>query len=56
MSWGMNPIVTELTPSGDRVFRMTFKDPYFSYRAEPVQFGVLTRAALRSGMDAQYPR
>jgi hypothetical protein len=56
MSWGMNPVVTELTPSGARVFRMTFKEPYFSYRAEPVPFGVLSRAALGSGMDAQFPR
>jgi hypothetical protein len=56
MSWGQNPVVTELTPAGGRVFRMTFKEPYFSYRALPVAFGVLSRAALRSGMDAKFPR
>lgn len=55
-AWGMNPVVTELTPTATRVFRMTFKDPYFTYRAEPVPAGVLSRAALRAGMDAQYPR
>ena len=56
MEWGFHPVVTEFTPSGGRAFRMTFKDPYFSYRAEPVPFGVLDRANLRSGMDAQFPR
>jgi hypothetical protein len=25
------------------------------YRAIPVEFGVLSREALRAGMDAQYP-
>ena len=48
--------MTELTPAGVRVFRMTFTEPFFTYRAEPVPFGVLSRAALRGGMDAQFPR
>ncbi len=55
MSWGENPIVTALNPGGQRLFRLTFKGE-FSYRANPVPFGVLSRAALRAGMDAQYPR
>lgn len=56
ITWGLNPVVTELTPAGARVFRMTYNDPYFSYRAAPVPFGVLSPAALRSAMDAQFPR
>jgi hypothetical protein len=56
MSWGQNPVVTELTPGGNRIFRMKFLEPYFAYRAAPVPVGVLSRAALRSGMDAQFPR
>jgi hypothetical protein len=54
MSWGGNPLVTELTPSGARVFVLTFSA--FSYRVEPVLPGLLTREQLRAGMDAQYPR
>jgi len=56
MSWGLSPFVTELTPVGKRVFRVTFLDHYFSYRVAPVPFGTLSRAALRQGMDAQFPR
>jgi hypothetical protein len=54
MSWGLNDSMMELTPAGDRVYVITFSAP--SYRADPVLPGVLTRAALRAGMDAQYPR
>ncbi len=56
MSWGGNPVVTELAADGSRVFRMTFQGPYFSYRAVPVPFGNVSRTALRSGMNAQFPR
>jgi Arylsulfotransferase (ASST) len=55
MSWGGNPIVTELTPSGTRAFVLTFSGA-FSYRADPILPGVLTRDALRSAMNTQYPR
>jgi hypothetical protein len=55
MSWGFNPIVTELAPDGSRVYKLTFNGP-FSYRANPVLPGALAAADLRSGMDAQYPR
>ncbi len=54
MSWGGNSSVTELTPAGTRVFRMTFPQNLFSYRAAPVPAGMLTREALRQGMDAQF--
>ena len=56
MSWGSAGLVAELSPSGSRVFSLTFDDKLFSYRAHPVLLGTLSRAALRGGMDAQYPR
>ena len=54
MSWGANPLVAEYS-SGSRVFSITFSGPY-SYRADPVPPGTVTREQLRAGMDAQYPR
>jgi len=58
VGWGafpdFNPI-TEFAPDGSRTFKLSFTDN-FSYRAHPVPFGDLGRAALRSGMDAQHPR
>jgi len=55
-SWGANPAVTELTPSGSRVFRLTFTSGLFSHRADPVTSSQVTIGALRAGMDAQNPR
>jgi len=55
MSWGGNPLVAEYSVGGSRVFSMTFASAY-SYRADAVLPGVLTRDQLRSGMNAQYPR
>ena len=52
--WGGTNLVSEMTSSGSRVFLMQFS-PGVIYRALPVPFGVLDRAALRAGMDAQYP-
>ena len=54
MSWGGTTLVTELTPAGNRVEALTLG--VFSYRADPVVPGTVTRAQLRAGMDAQYPR
>lgn len=56
ITWGLTSIVTEMTPAGKSVFRMTFNDPYFTYRAEPIPFGVLSPTTLRNGMNAQFPR
>ena len=56
MEWGLRPFVTELTSTGSRVFKLTFGDNLFSYRADPIVPGRLARSALRAGMDAQYPR
>jgi hypothetical protein len=54
MSWGGNALVTELTPSGSRVFVLTLG--VFSYRCGCVLPGAVTREQLRAGMDVQYPR
>jgi hypothetical protein len=59
MGWGGTPnpggTITEMTPSGTRVFRLQFASGTLLYRVIPVPFGKLDRAALRNGMDAQYP-
>ena len=44
VSWGQNPLVTELTPGGARVFVLTFGA--HSYRVDPVMPGVVTQAAV----------
>ena len=56
MSWGSTGIITELNSAGSRVFKLTFDDGLFSYRSHAVPFGTLSPAALRAGMDAQFPR
>jgi hypothetical protein len=55
MAWGYLPLVTEMKPNGKRVFRLDFGDVY-TYRADPIERGRLSRAALRRGMDRMYPR
>lgn len=55
VSWGGNRYVTELSSHGEIIFRLTLpRNP--TYRAEPVLPGVLSLAALRAAMDAQFPR
>jgi hypothetical protein len=56
IGWGDQKAVAEITPSGTRVFALTFGDGVFSYRDNPVAIGRLPRAALRAGMDARHPR
>ena len=56
MSWGYSGLVTELTPSGQRVFALRFADKLFSYRAAPLEPGELSVRRLRAGMDAMHPR
>lgn len=56
MSWGGGYQVTELTPGGERPFRITFENGVQSYRAQPLLPGALSRSALRAGMDAMHPR
>lgn len=54
--WGANPIITELSPDATVVFRLSVMDLLFSYRADPLTPGRLSRLALVQGMNAQYPR
>jgi Arylsulfotransferase (ASST) len=54
VGWGGTKSMSELTNNGTRVFLLQFAAG-FLYRAVPVPPGVLDRAALRAGMDAQYP-
>jgi hypothetical protein len=55
-SWGDTNIVAEYNDQGQRVFELLLPNGYLSYRTVPVPPGELSRAALRAGMDAQYPR
>jgi hypothetical protein len=54
MSWGYNGLVTELTPSGQRLFGLRFGNGLFSYRAVPVMKSELPAKRLRAGMDAMH--
>jgi len=54
-SWGGNSLATELTPAGQPVWTVAFAGSAFTYRAVPVEPGVLSAAALRAGMDAMPP-
>jgi hypothetical protein len=55
-AWGGNPYVTEQTGAGVPVFKLSFTQGLFTYRAHTVSPGQVSRVALRAGMDAQYPR
>jgi hypothetical protein len=55
MGWGGTTVVTEMTSSGDRVFLLQYPTGTLIYRATPILPGQLDPAALRAGMDAQYP-
>jgi hypothetical protein len=55
IDWGRANVIGGYSPTGDRTFRLTFNPTLnFSYRAEPVPFGVLSPQDLRQGMDAMY--
>jgi Arylsulfotransferase (ASST) len=54
-SWASEPFVTEMTPAGKRVFKLSFRD-LTSYRAVPLPFGRLGAAELRAAMDSMHPR
>jgi hypothetical protein len=56
VDWGANSLIEELTGRGRRIFALTLPHKLFSYRAQSVPPGVLTRDALRAGMNAQFPR
>ena len=53
--WGGLPFFVEQTPAGDVVLRVRYEDG-FSYRAIPVEPGVLSAQQVRDAMDAMNPR
>jgi uncharacterized protein YndB with AHSA1/START domain len=55
LSWGASALITELTASGRPVLTLEL-DKGFSYRAQNVPSTLLSRAALRAGMDAMVSR
>ena len=52
ISWGGDPVVGEYRADGTPVFRLTFGDSLFSYRAVAVRHSKLGIKELRAGMDA----
>jgi hypothetical protein len=56
VDWGANSVIEELTGSGKRVLTLTLPNKIFSYRAQSVPPGILTRDALQAGMNAMFPR
>jgi hypothetical protein len=55
MGWGGTTVVTEMTSSGVRAFLLQYPSGTLMYRATPILPGQVDPAALRAGMDAQYP-
>jgi hypothetical protein len=49
--WGGTNYVSEVTPTGSRVFLLRITSGPFVYRAIPVPFGQLDRSTLRAAMD-----
>jgi hypothetical protein len=56
VSWGSTGTITELTASGGPVLTLELARGSFSYRAQSVGSTVVSRAALRAGMNAMHPR
>ena len=56
VDWGANSVIEELTGRGRRILTLTLPHKLFSYRAQSVPPGILTRDALQAGMNAQFPR
>jgi len=65
IGYGNQGVNTEVTSSGSRVLSINYGDTsnsssnpkpvLFTYRMDPVAAGVLSRGALRAGMDAMHP-
>lgn len=55
ISWGANPLITEVTPAGKLVFTLDLQ-PLMSFRAPPVLPDVLKRSWLNSAMNQMHPR
>jgi hypothetical protein len=55
ISWGANPLITEVTPAGKLVFTLDLQ-LLMSFRAPPVLPDVLKRSWLNSAMNQMHPR
>ena len=56
VDWGANSLIEELTGRGKRILALTLPRKLFSYRAQSVPRGILSRDALHAAMDAMFPR
>jgi hypothetical protein len=56
ISWGSNPIITELDRRHRPVLTLTLPRKLYSYSAQAVLPGVVTIDQLRAGMNAMFPR
>ncbi|MEA2441692.1 MAG: hypothetical protein QOH76_3116 [Thermoleophilaceae bacterium] len=56
VDWGSNSLIEELTGRGGRVLAITLPRKLFSYRAQSVPRGILTRDKLHAAMDTMFPR
>jgi len=56
VSWGGTTLVTEASPSGQPLLRLSLLRSHYSYRAFPIPFGRLSAGALRKAMDKMNPR
>ncbi|MFL5781991.1 MAG: arylsulfotransferase family protein [Thermoleophilaceae bacterium] len=54
-AWGGLKLLTETTPAGERVFRLTLRKGSW-YRAFPVPYGTLSASRLRDAMEEMHPR
>ncbi|MEA2430947.1 MAG: hypothetical protein QOI19_1420, partial [Thermoleophilaceae bacterium] len=56
IDWGSRSLIEEVTRRGKRVLALTLPRKLFSYRAQSVPPGILTREALQAGMNTMFPR
>jgi hypothetical protein len=54
-AWGGLRLLSETTPSGRRVFRLTLAKGSW-YRVLPAPYGTLSAARLRAAMERMHPR
>jgi hypothetical protein len=59
ISWGANSLITELDAARRKhrpIFTIELPHQLFSYRVQGIAPGLVSREALRAGMDAMHPR
>jgi Arylsulfotransferase (ASST) len=55
VSWGSTPVLSEISPSGGVVWRLSLWEAQ-NYRVQPIGFGRLEPSRLRRAMDRMHPR